>query len=201
MNIKLKLKPNFAFISIILFFISTPTMIALSFYALFSLNKDKIFENSNKINPNPTAQIFTALPDESPSTSIKLISSDARGEILKNYLSRFDSPLLPYAYYIVNMSDEYNIDFRLITAIAQQESNLCKYIPVNSHNCWGWGIHSQGTLGFSSYEEGIKTVSEGLKKEYLAKGYTTPEEIMRKYTPLSDGSWASGVSKFMQEME
>ncbi len=97
-------------------------------------------------------------------------------------------------------SDKNGIDWRLLVAIAQQESNLCKTIPENSFNCWGWGIHSKGTLKFSSYEEAIKTIARGLKRNYIDRGYTTAEEIMQKYTPLSNGSWAQGVSQFMEEI-
>jgi len=99
------------------------------------------------------------------------------------------------------MADKYGLDFRLTTAIAQQESNLCKKTPAETYNCWGWGIHSKGTLGFEDYPHGIETVSRGLRKEYLDKGYLTVEDIMSKYTPLSNGSWAMGVSTFMAEMQ
>jgi hypothetical protein len=104
--------------------------------------------------------------------------------------------------YMVQKSDEYGLDYRLIPAIAQQESNLCKIIPPETYNCWGWGIHSRGTLGFNSYEEAIETVMQGLKKEYIDKGYTTPDTIWTKYTPGSpDGAWAKGVNQFMSAME
>jgi len=180
------------------FFATTPLIIGISLFTLFSLNA----ANPSKLETeNAKTKIFAALPDSSPLTSIKLIPSDARGDIVKNYLEEFNSPLSPYSYYIVNVADEYGIDFRFIPAIARQESNLCKFIPPDTYNCWGWGIHSRGTLGFSSYEEGIKTVTEGLKKDYLDKGYTTPDEIMKKYTPLSDGSWARAVNQFMADME
>ena len=109
--------------------------------------------------------------------------------------------MLPYVGDIIQIADYYDLDFRLTTAIAQQESNLCKKIPPGSHNCWGWGIHSRGSLGFDSYTDALDAVSKGLKFEYLDKGLSTPEEIMSKYTPLSNGSWAQGVSKFMEEME
>jgi hypothetical protein len=196
----INLRSKLAFISVAFFFIATPLIICLSFYTLYTLDSGKDGDSENVLGTT-SPQIFAALPDKSPSTSIKLISSDARGDILKEYLTSYDSPLSPYAYYIVNIADEFNIDFRLITAIARQESNLCKFIPNNTYNCWGWGIHSRGTLGFNSYEDGIKTVTEGLSKDYLTKGYTTPDEIMKKYTPLSNGSWASAVNQFMQEME
>ncbi len=186
-------------LSVFFFLTTTPLIIIISLFTLISMNKNN---KPSDINPNAVhTKIFAALPDTSPATSIKLISSDARGDIVKYYLEKYDSPLIPYAYYIVNVADENNIDFRLLTAIARQESNLCKYVPENTYNCWGWGIHSQGTLAFSSFEDGIKTVTEGLKKDYINKGYTTPDEIMKKYTPLSDGSWANAVNIFINEME
>src|SRR3989339_590297 len=105
------------------------------------------------------ASIYSSLPIDFPSISEKVQSSDARPEIIKNYLLRYKSPLVSFAGYIVQAADEFDIDYRLTTAIAQQESNLCKIIPPNTYNCWGWGIHSEGTLGFSSYEEGIRAVT------------------------------------------
>jgi len=44
-------------------------------------------------------------------------------------------------------------------------------------------------------------VAKGLKEKYIDKGFDTPEKIMAKYTPLSDGSWQAGVTQFMIEME
>jgi hypothetical protein len=116
-------------------------------------------------------------------------------------MENYGSPLAPYAGLIVQTADKYSVDFRLITAISQQESNICKIIPPGSYNCWGWGIHSKGSLGFTSFQEGIEEVSKGLREEYLDKDFTTIEEIMSKYTPLSNGSWAAGVNKFMSEMQ
>jgi hypothetical protein len=82
-----------------------------------------------------------------------------------------------------------------------QESNLCKYIYEDSHNCWGWGIYGNRVTRFDSYDEAIDTISRGMKKYYIDKGLTTPEEIMRKYTPPSDGSWAYGVNTFLKVIE
>lgn len=140
------------------------------------------------------------LPDVLGAFTYSILTDDAIPEIIKNYLAQYQSPLLSYADYIVTASRNHNIDPRLIIAIAQQESNLCKKIPENSHNCWGWGIHSQGTLKFNSYKESIDAVIQGLAKNYFGKGLSTPEEIMGIYTPLSDGSWAKGVQQFLNEM-
>lgn len=189
---------------IFFFFTLTPLVLGVSLFSLVSLNKFKpgleTQVTATDIN-HSGIKIFASLPSEIPTISGTANAADARNEIIKQYLSRYNSPLEPYANLLVTTADKYKIDFRLLTAIAQQESNLCKIIPPDSHNCWGWGIHSKGTLGFSSYEEAIDTVSKGLKEEYIDKGYTTPDQIMSKYTPLSNGSWASGVNTFLTEME
>jgi len=190
----------------IVFFSVTPLTLGASLYSLLSFNNNKLeSQNLKLINRDTTAvlgaRIYASLPIDFPSISEKVQSSDARPEIIKNYLLRYKSPLVSFAGYIVQAADEFNIDYRLTTAIAQQESNLCKIIPPNTYNCWGWGIHSEGTLGFSSYEEGIRAVTMGLAQNYIALGLDTPEKIMSKYTPLSNGSWAKGVEQFLNEME
>lgn len=194
------LKIKLSLLSFFFFMTVTPLLIGVSLFSLVSSRGDVLSIESENAYSAPV-QIFAAYPETSPSTNFNLISSDARGDIIKNYLNRYESPLEPYAYFIVNTADEFGLDFRLITAIAQQESNLCKFIPEGTYNCWGWGIHSRGTLGFSSFEDGIRTVTAGLKKEYIDKGFTNPDEIMKKYTPLSNGSWSNGVNSFLAQME
>lgn len=151
----------------------------------------------------PEVQVVT-LGQEAKKAAVlnfQVIAADARPLLLKKYLECYHSPLAPLADFIFAVSQKYGLDYRLLVAIAQQESNLCKKIPKDSFNCWGWGIHSRGTLRFSSWEEAIETVAKGLREEYIEKGLNTPEEIMRKYTPLSNGSWAAGVREFMAEIE
>jgi hypothetical protein len=128
-------------------------------------------------------------------------SDDARPVIIKKYLEKYNSPLLPYADLIFQLSKDYGYEYYWIVAIAQQESNLCKVIPEDSHNCWGYGIHKRGTLKFDNYELAIRSYAEYLKREYFDKGLNTPEMIMKKYCPSSNGSWAKGVQQFIDGME
>lgn len=128
---------------------------------------------------------------------------DSRATLVANFLERYKSPLQPYDEYgekLVAIADKNNIDFRLLPAIAMQESNLCKVIPPGSYNCLGFGVHSRGTLGFENYEAGFERAARELKANYIDRGLTTPEEIMRKYTPSSNGSWAASVNQWMAEM-
>ena len=183
------------------FFTLTPVALTISIFALVFISTTAPKPKEALATNNPNINIFAALPANMPSVEASIGTGDARVDIIKAYLRKYNSPLYPYAEYIVNVADDNDLDFRLITAIAQQESNLCKVIPEGTYNCWGWGIHSRGTLGFSSFEEGIRVVSEGIKRDYIDEGLTTPPEIMSKYTPLSNGSWANGVGLFIEEMQ
>ncbi len=194
---------------VFVFFLLTPVVIGISLLSLVSLQEnnqvvnEKLPEVASSFiqSPKSGVQVYASLPLYQPTVSGSATSADARPGIVRNYLLTYDSPIANYSQKIVQVADKYNLDFRLITAIAQQESNLCKRIPPGSHNCWGWGIHSAGSLGFDSYDEGIETVSKGLRQNYLNKGYTEVDDIMRIYTPLSDGSWARGVKIFMEDMQ
>jgi len=131
-------------------------------------------------------------------------TGDARPHIVAAFLARHSSPLKPhdhYAQFMVDTADKYGIDYRLIPAIMMQESNLCKNIPEGTHNCLGFGIHKRGTLGFDNYEASIDRATRELKANYIDHGLTTPEKIMTKYTPSSNGSWANSVNQWIAEME
>ncbi len=165
--------------------------------------------NSETI-PNPEEPfIFSALPafDEQIKTSI--ITADARPEIIRQYLHKFGSPLEQYSNLIVSLSDQYQFDYRWLVAIAQQESNLCKRIPENSYNCWGWGIYPEPSnpavlkvTRFDNYEDALRRIAPQFTKIFLkGKHSKDPLEVMKTYTPPSDGSWANGVSQFFDHLE
>jgi len=131
-------------------------------------------------------------------------TADGRAQIVANFLERYKSPLKPYDHYgqvLVEMADRYNLDYRLLPAIMMQESNLCKTSDPSIHNCLGFGIHKRGTLAFDSYEESFDRAARELKERYIDIGLTTPEQIMTKYTPSSNGSWANSVNQWIAEME
>lgn len=126
---------------------------------------------------------------------------DNRINNLKRFFRKYNSPLYDEAEFIVQISDQYGFDYRLLPAIAMQESNLCKVIPENSYNCWGWGIYGDQVLRFPSYKDAISAVAKGIKKDYIDKGLHTPESIMSKYTPSSPGTWSRAVNFFMRALE
>jgi len=131
----------------------------------------------------------------------ELHPDDARPVLIRKYLEKYKSPLLPYSDLIFELSKTYGFDYYWILAIGQQESNLCKKIPDNSFNCWGYGIHKSGTLRFDNYDLALRSYAEYLKREYFDKGLNTPDLIMKKYCPSSNGSWSFGVKQFIDEIE
>ncbi len=169
-------------------------------------------QQNNLISPSPDPLITSANSQSDlafATGQVKGMESvmqtdDARAELVAKFLERYDSPLKPYDHFgqvFVELADQNNFDFRLLPAIAMQESNLCKVIPEGSYNCLGFGVHSRGTLAFESFEANFERAAKELKENYIDEGLTTPEQIMTKYTPSSDGSWAESVNQWMAEMK
>lgn len=153
--------------------------------------------------------VFASLPSYDKNIKTQVKTADARAEIIRQYLNQRDSPLEPYAELIVELSDENNFDYRWLVAIAQQESGLCKHIPENSYNCWGWGIYPEPSnpevlkvTRFDSYDDALRRIAPQFTRIFLKGKHTEdPMEVMRTYTPPSDGSWANGVGSFMENLK
>jgi hypothetical protein len=179
-------------------------------YKSNSLSETQIIAKSDVISPipeNENGSVLAAIDENpTPSEGIEAVYEldDARAVIVANFLERYKSPMEPYDYYgaeLVKIADKYGIDFRLLPAIAMQESNLCKATnPDAPGNCLGFGIHKRGTLDFDNYLAGFDRAGRELKERYIDIGLDTPEKIMTKYTPSSNGSWAESVKQWMAEM-
>lgn len=179
------------------FFLFTPLVLALSLSLLsysYKANLSTLFAyQSPKF-------AYAAIPAASGTLKTSIGEEDARLTEVKNFFKRYDSDLFPYAENVIIAADKYGLDYRLIPAIAMQESNLCKKAPKDSYNCWGFGIYGKKVTKFENYEDAIDTVTKTLANKYKANGLETAEEIMSKYTPGSNGSWADGVNHFMDQL-
>ena len=185
---------------LIAYFALTPILIFTSILQLFALVYHQ--NNPNLLSQNSSPRVaFAALPSAENVLDDHITAVDARVEMVRQFFEKYKSPLEPFAQSVIDSADQYGLDFRLIPAIAMQESNLCHKIIIDSYNCWGFGIYGKKVTRFTSYEEGIETVTRTLAKNYIQNGLETPEEIMTKYTPSSNGSWADSVNYFMDQLQ
>jgi len=175
----------------------TPFVLVLTLSLL--LYTYSIKSNLLTFSQNPRVA-YAALPPASGSLKITLTAEDARVAVVKDFFKKYKSDLLPYAQNVVDTADKYNLDYRLVPAIAMQESNLCSKAPKGSYNCWGFAIYGKKVLKFDNYAQAIDTVTKTLAIQYKQQGLETPEQIMTKYTPGSNGSWAKSVNFFMNQL-
>ncbi len=184
------------------FFVITPIVFALNviLLAYFSYLKTQPSFSLTHQTSNSSV-VYAALPTIQNISDIEITQEDARIEMIRQFFARYKSPLEPYAKDIIFYADLYNLDFRIVPAIAMQESNLCLKAPEDSNNCWGYGIYGGKVRKFDSYTDGIGEVTKTLATVYRKNGLDTPEEIMSRYTPSSNGSWANGVSYFINQLQ
>lgn len=124
---------------------------------------------------------------------------DTRVKVLEGYLKQYKSPLISEAENFVKYADLYNLDWRLVASISGVESTFGHQIPYQTYNGWGWGIYGTNMIYFTSWEEGIKTVSEGLRTNYLNKwGASNVYEIGKFYA--ASPTWARRVDYFMRNI-
>ena len=150
-----------------------------------------------------TYQIYQALPETQLTISDSIAPTNARAKILEDFFRGYKSELANFANQFVEVADQYQLDYKLMPAIAMQESNGGRRMPKDSYNPFGFGIYGSKILHFDSFDEAIETVGQTLRENYLDQGLETPYEIMTRYTPQSEAKgspWAIGVISFMEEL-
>lgn len=149
-------------------------------------------------------KLYAALPKSGGFILDEISQSDGRAKIIEDFFKSYKSPLASYSKNFVEVADKYNLNWRLLPAIAMQESAGGKKTIKNSYNPFGYGIYDKLVTSFNSWDEAIETVGKGLKENYLNKGLKTPYQIMTKYTPpsVSKGdAWAKAVSSFIAQLQ
>src|SRR3990167_7418033 len=148
-------------------------------------------------------KLYAALPTRNTEVSEKITHKDARAKIIEDFFNGHKAPLSKYGDTFITVADKYKLDYRLLPAIAMQESNGGKKVINNSYNPFGYGIYGKLVIKFASWDEAIEKVGKALREDYLNQGLKTPSQIMAKYTPPSlakNGAWATGVTIFMEEL-
>ena len=177
---------------VFLWFLVTPAVLATSGIFLSNYNK-----NNSNISLLPITQIEIQNNQEGRVLGSKI--TDTRPYLVTNLLE--NTQLAPYSQLMVEIADKYGIDYRLIPAIAMKESGGGNAIKEVTHNAWGSG---NGRTVFESWPNAIDTVGKTLKEKYIARGLTTPEEIMPVYAPPqveTGGKWAKDINFLFSKLE
>lgn len=172
---------------------------------IFSLTFSFYLANPKTTNiKTENFKLYAALPKSVDFISDEVKYTDARAKIIEDFFKGYKSPLSDYSQNFIQVADKYQLDWRLLPAIAMQESNGGKKVIVDSHNPFGYGIYGKLVIRFKDWDEAIERVGKALREDYLNEGLKTPHQIMAKYTPPSlekGGAWANGVSTFMSELQ
>jgi hypothetical protein len=169
-----------------------PLTLLFTIFSLYTITKPKpsepIIASTDNLNPvNPNSQVL----------GIQIV--DFRPFRVAKFLK--GTPLEPYSDLIVLISDKYEIDYRLIPAIAMKETGAGRVAPEDSFNAWGF---ENGRTRFQSWEQAIESVAKTLKTRYIAKGMDTPDKMMPVYAPPAmetGGGWAKVINNYLAQME
>ena len=148
------------------------------------------------VNSEVTAVIAN---NNSVPEAIEAKELDQRAKILSKYLASHNSPMQHNAQDFVDAADKYELDWKMLPAIAGVESTFGKHIP-GGYNAYGWAIYnSSSRFGFKSWRDGMFTVAKGLREGYINKGLTDPYSINRIYA--TSPHWGKNVTYFMNDLE
>lgn len=173
-------------------------IVAVSMVFTFSVTAET--EQTFESGGSPIASYAAAPPQARVLGESITASADLRPEKLERYLRAYNSPLANHAGTFITVADRYDIDWRFMPALAGVESGFGN-ATHSSYNAWGW----MSGEGFSSWDEAIETVGQGLYKGYFSRGYTSLSAIEERYAPPSaanpDHPWATRMSKYMAEID
>jgi len=179
------------------FFIGTPLVLILAITFLSYMT----FQNTQVLGSSTRGVAYAALPPADESIQNTIGQKNSEEEILRQFFEKYNSPLEPFSADFIAASNRHDIDFRLLPAIAMQESTLCKKIITGSHNCWGWGIYGGKVIKFSNYPEAIETITKSLSIKYRNQGLVTVEEIAKLYNPSNTNNWVENVRYLVDQLE
>lgn len=158
--------------------------------------------NSKKALTTLTLLSFLVLAPLPKSQSAPCISSAA----IDAYLQAKSSPLGGTGNIFIANGLQSNVDPRLIVAIAGAESSFGTRICAD-FNAWNWfwcygqntcGANPCGNSPFNSWEEGITSVTRGIRR-YFNRGYTTIPLIGGRYCADGCENWVPNVTRFYRD--
>jgi len=113
---------------------------------------------------------------------------------LHQWFIKYDSPLVGYEQDFVDMAKEFGLNYRLLPAIATQESQCGKIMPDNSYNVFGY---NNGDWKFRNFKHAIWAV--GLQITYGKPYYgKSLDEKLKIYNP--NYGYSERIKRIMENM-
>lgn len=125
----------------------------------------------------------------------KRIERENKIASISGYLTRYKSPMAPYAALIYDSCIPYGSHYcKFFLSIAGVESGFGRVCPP--HNAWGWG-----GARYPSWEYSIPLVSNAIATKYYLKGYNTFEKLAySSYGPKNPEAWIVNLYSFYNKM-
>ena len=160
---------------------------------LVSASSKNIYETPEGSNPAGA---------KAPGILATIKGEDSRIVLVDRFLAKYHSPMVGLGKEFIAAADSNGLDWRLLPAIAFQESNLGKKIPRGSYNPFGWAIYEGKNSGayFNSWTEAINIVALRISQNYSTVETINPETIVFRYTSRQNPSWVFAVRAAMEEI-
>lgn len=119
-------------------------------------------------------------------------------EKLTRFLESYNSPMTPYAETIVRKAEECGGDYRVLAAIAGNESGFGR-IPYRLYNPYGY----LNNVTYSGWEEALDVLSCRISNEFLDPCDNNLRCIIRRYGgPETDQEkWIRNVTFFINQLD
>jgi len=143
---------------------------------------------------------FLAAGDAALASGLEYSPASPNAAQIDDFLNGKRSPLAGIGAALTGFARDYDIDPRLVIAIAGAETTFGLH-QCTANNAWNW-FH-RGTCpasAFTSYQEGVEHVTRYLRLSYLNRGYDSIEQIRYKYCAAGCDNWIPLVTSFYDAM-
>jgi hypothetical protein len=174
------------------------------FIVLMSPLYTSVVKHKRTLSGDNKYSIYSSKPLTLEKSTQDVGYKDSRAQKINEIFKAYSCPLEGLGDVFVSEADKNDIPWWLAASVAFQESSCGKNTPKvsgeESYNAWGWGVYGDTTHTFENWVRGIETVSSYFSQKFFSKGINDLCEIMKIYTPSSDGSWCSGVNEFAEQI-
>ena len=173
-------------------------LLIMSVYAILSTSKRR----TSEIGTNTQVEVKTI------ENTVKSEITDKPQACGLSTIQCEDEQYDEVTYKIKQVSEKYNIDWKLAVAIARLETgNYTSYLFINKNNVGGNYVDGEFKK-FATLEDGIDYFISNLKRVYIDKGLNTPKEIQPIYAPLNvendpnnlNSHWTSNVEAIYESL-